>query len=275
MNDTLLSIFPNFTTTDSIFQKMVDMGAPWPDKIALSMDTIYFTMYSGLKTISLFTNYNISYNGAVNSQAIAEILWNIYGESWQHLWSDLMATYNPLDNYNLSESISRDRSDDRTIGKNTDITSTVDGTETRTFDGTTSNDLLHGESISTNNTANNSTYGFNSASAVPTNTSTQTGTETHSGTDKTTIKDDSTTDVVTKDVQATNTAENTTDNNTITETITRTRSGNMGQNSYQELIQKDIELWKWNFFSQVFDDCDKVLCLSVWDTCTYKFSQIN
>ena len=56
----MLSIFPNFLTSDSLFQKMVEMGAPWTIDIGKSMDISFFTMYSGDKLPSGFVRTQIS-----------------------------------------------------------------------------------------------------------------------------------------------------------------------------------------------------------------------
>lgn len=359
----MLDTFPDFLSTDSIFQKMVSMGAPWNSTVGKSMDVSFFTMYSGLKLPSYFVRMNVNKQNVVNSSLIAETLWNIYGNNWKRLWDVYMAEYNPIQNYDIKEEVKRDQTDDRTIGRNGTLSSTVDGTGTRTTDSSgssslehghvqdtienrerTENDsetsslkhghvqeitenrdrtennsgtsaLQHGEIISTTGTVNEFRFGMNSSDPVPTanqNTSGQenhTGTDTtttsgenkitddnsitqtnsgtdtttasgdstisddntikqtNSGTDVTTTKDDSTVTDVTKNVRADTTAEDTTDNDIFSETISRTRTGNVGQNSYQELLKQEFELWKWNFFWSVFEDCDKFLCLSVFDTC--------
>lgn len=234
MND-MISLFPNYSTTDSIFQKMVTLGAPWSQEEALSMDFVFFTMYSGIKVPSMFTRSNISSSGEINSQTIATTLWNLYGKNWKRLWDALNMQYNPIDNYNVTETVTRDQTDDRTIGRNTDYTSSVDRTDT----------VTHGHQIQNNN------FGFNSPDPVPSSQQVNSGDDID----------------VSNSARADKTAEDTTDNSVLNETLSRNRSGNVGQNSYQELIRQELELWKWNFFYTVFDDCDKVLCLAVFDPC--------
>lgn len=248
----MISIFADFTQADSLFQKMIDMGAPWSAQEAMSMDMSYFMMYSGLKTPSSFVKLNIMQSGSPNSQRIAQILWDMFGKNWVRLWNVLNTQYNPIDNYNIIENIKRDKTDNRTIGKK--------GTINQTTQSNGESSLDHGENISTSRNINNSRFGFNSAEAVPTDAQVMTGTEGHSGIDKTTTDDNST-------LEGTST-DDTTDNDILGETISRDRTGNVGQNSYQELLKQELELWKWSFFETVFSDCDKYLCLSVYDPCS-------
>lgn len=267
MKNNMLSIFPNYMNSDSLFQKMIQMGAPWDSSVGKSMDIAYFTMYSGVKLPSYFVGLHTS-NGVPDSQIIAQILWDIYGKNWTKLWNGLNSTYNPIDNYNITENISRNQSNDRTIGRNIDYTSSVDGTSKDTSSEDGESKLQHGHIVNDSRNIDNYTYGFNSSVKVPTSAQTQTGTETNSGTDTTITTNTGEYDSVTTSAREDKTAENTTDNDNINETISRDRKGNVGQNSYQELLRQEFELWKWNFFYQVFDDVDKFLCLSVFDPCS-------
>lgn len=63
------------------------------------------------------------------------------------------------------------------------------------------------------------------------------------------------------------TDDDTTDNLVEKEDILRTRKGNIGQNTYQELLRQEFELWKWNFYKRVFEDCDTFLTLSIYNYC--------
>lgn len=48
------------------------------------------------------------------------------------------------------------------------------------------------------------------------------------------------------------------------EEIITSRRGNIGVTTSQQMLEQDINLWKWNFYEQVFMDCDRVLTLSVF-----------
>lgn len=259
MPSTLISAFPNYKTADSIFQKMNALGAPWPETVSPLMDDAYFSFYSGIKTPSMFVDLHTS-NGAVSSSEIASILWAMFGRSWARLWEAYIAQYTPIDNYNVKEVMNRTQTDDRTIDKKGTLSS---NTSDETDDSGTSS-MEHGENISSSATVKNFNYGFNSEEMVPTTVQQESGTEEHSGTDTETTTDKSTTTGTRDDT----TSENTTDNDNVSEDINRTRQGNIGQNTYQELLRQEFELWKWNFFKQVFDDVDTYLALAYYSgTC--------
>lgn len=458
MANNLLSYFPDFIGSDSLFQKMVDSGAPWDLDVGKSMDLAFFTMYSGIKNPTFFVRQN-SVNGIAKSEAISSLLWNMFGKNWTKLWESYILQYDPISNYNVTEETKRIQTDARDIQKDTTLSSTVDrtgeasGTKNQTDkidygkkidreDSATDNitgsgteslehghivataddtdkstetsgtsDLTHGHKISTSGTSEDSgsnsgtsdlthghkvvgtssaqgeedtegtstvqngqtisttgdtkdyVYGFNSEVQQPTqvsdvtsnevhggtdtttstgktttnnsgstdethsgvdstvtsgsnsltrtnsqdqtnsgkdstvtsgdstektnrtvtetnsgtdtttrsntsqNASQQTGSEIESGTDTTTVTGSDSQTTTAKDVRADTGGETTKDNLSVDENISRTRSGNIGQNTYQELLRQQFELWKWNFFWQVFEDCDKFLCLSIFDIC--------
>lgn len=303
----LIEYFPHYTQEDSIFQKMVPFGAPWNQETALVMDRSYFLMYSGIKPPSSYLYFN-SIDGHANSQAIAQDLFTIYGQNWTKLYEAFMSKYVPINNYDMTETVTRTQTSDRTITRTNDLTSTIDGTETRTQEqystqnltgnttSTTTSDsnstsaLDHGETIASDTTTDSYTYGFNSPEKVPTASQTATNTDTHSGTDTTTTTEHSsadttatsksdttdhmtgTTDITSKDVRADRVLEDTLDNDDVKEDIQTNRSGNIGVTSTQQLLQQEFELWKYNFFNQVFEDVDKYLTLSVYDCGTFERS---
>lgn len=298
----LVDYFPNYSTTNGLFQFMSTQGAPWSSTIGKTMDIAYFTMYSGIKNPSQFVKQN-STGDMANTLLISSILWSIYSVPWTKLWNSYKTEYNPINNYNIEETINTTKSQDRTITRTNDLTSSVDGTEKRTTEndatqgitGNTSSDTVsdslgsttvdHGLLVTKHAEADNFTYGFNSPEKVPTSVTIEDGTDQNSGKDVTTetghdtsntngtSQTDSTahetgeSDVVTTSARADKMAEDTSDDMQGKEDIHRSRQGNVGQNSYQELLSQEFELWKWNFFHRVFDDCDKYLTLSVYSGC--------
>lgn len=182
------------------------------------------------------------------------------------------------------------------IGReNTSKTDTETNTDSNENETTT---IEYGKKIQDNSEQDVYTYGFNSSSPVPTSRTVGTSTEQQSGTDKTTrglissskvdgesnttvneSVDDTTT--ITNDttetdngtVQSTETigttktektTDDTIDNQKENEEIIRDRVGNIGQNTYQELLKQEFELWKWNFYFQVFSDCDRIITIPVF-----------
>lgn len=298
-SNTLRSYFPDYLNKDSLFQKMQVLGAPWSIEMAQDMDEAYFKMYSGIKNPSDFVHQNL-YDDIANSLTIARILWGIYGKNWTRLWESYNVQYVPIENYNMQETSNRTRTDDRTIDRTDDFTSTVDGTEKiiSSQDGTTgtigssitnvtsddnsTSSLQHGENISRSAEANEFTFAFNSEEKVPTHNQIETGTEGHTGTDTTTTTSHSlsdsdtnsktdvteningTSDSTTTNARTDKSTGQTLDNVDTKEDAQLTRKGNIGVTSSQQLLKQEFELWKWNFFFQVFDDVDKFLTLSVY-----------
>ena len=43
-----------------------------------------------------------------------------------------------------------------------------------------------------------------------------------------------------------------------------TRKGNIGTNTFQNLLQQERSLWMYNFFEQVFKDVDSVLTIPIY-----------
>lgn len=248
----LITYFPNYLTTESLFSQMAALGAPWSAEIGQDMDDAYFTMYSGLKPASMFVAIH-SINGVANALSIARIIFSMYKISWERLWNAYSTEYNPIDNYNMKEDITRNKTSDRSIDRSTsgkNVSSSTDSTN-------------YGQTIETTASSESYTFAFNDTTRTPTGMVDETGSESHSGTDTTST-----------DSTSTNTgAETSTDNIGEDETISRTRNGNVGQNSYQDLMRQEFELWRWNFFTQVFEDVDKFLTLSIYDAC--KHNSVN
>lgn len=244
----LLDYFPNYLNTDSLFTKMSILGAPWTNDIGQDMDDAYFTMYSGIKNPTDFVLRHLDPNSNVaNSLTIARIIFGIYGYNWSKLWSAFNADYSFLNDYDINESVKRTLSENRTINKEIETNDTRQVSET----------VNYGQNINTTENNKMYNYGFNSDSAVPVKEDDNISTTDYGGND-TTSSDES---------ESGKTADNTSDNALTGEEINRTRSGNTGNYTYQELISKEFELWKWNFYKRVFDDTDKFLTLAVFSRC--------
>lgn len=243
MSTSLINYFPNYLSTEALFTKMSVLGAPWGNDIGQDMDDAYFTMYSGFKPASNFVVMH-SENSIANALTLARILWGIYGKNWTRLWEAYLTTYVPIQNYDMKETVVRSQTNDRTVGKTTANNSTVDGTTTTTY----------GENVDTTGNRKDYTVGFNSSNPVPRAEADDIGTEAHSGSD----------DVVSKDITSASGKEDTIDNDEENENIETTRFGNIGVTTTQQMLQQEIELWKWNFFHSVFDDVDRYLVLSVF-----------
>lgn len=276
MANNLISYFPQYLDTGAIFAQMAMYGAPWTAELGKEMDDAYLSMYSGLKTPSKFTVLH-SVDGVASVESIARLLWSIYGHSWKRLWDGYTIQYSPIDNYKVQETMERTQNNDRDINKTTDTNSSVNGTakDTTDMNESVNGSIQHGHVVQKAENGTKSIYGFNSQDAVPSDVESVSGTDTNSGTDTQTNTTDTTgtVDTVTSNTSVGKITDVTSDTDNETENLQRTKTGNVGQNSYQELLRQEFELWRWNFFTQVFEDCDKYLVLSVYDPC--QFSSVN
>lgn len=224
-------IFPDSLTNSYFFEHIVaSVFLPSEQYPAGSLAIDYFIERSGSKVASPFLLRLLADSEVVTlsiTEQIASVLLARFGENWKKLYATVSAEYNPIHNYNMTETINRDLQGEK---KNTNT-----GTAT---DTTTPN---------LSNTTDEFIYGFNSENEQPSSkrTTTYGGSSTNSRTGNYT--DDGT--------------------NHDVENITRTRSGNIGVTTSQQMLQQERELWRWNFVEQMFKDIDSVLTLRVYDTC--------
>lgn len=252
----LSSFFPNAAKQgQGIFSEMVSSGAPWTTLVGLDMDRLYFGWYSGVKGASDIVS-TFSTDGIADRETLARMLFNMYGTAWANLWNVMLAKYEPLQTYSLTEEISRNEN------RTSDYTRDDTGSSTYSDEGTNTSEDKGGGTVTVTvvGTGTASQYGFNSSEAVPTSSDTSNSTNT---------TENDTTDTVTGSTTDSGNSSSTLERKDkgtedIVEGITRTRSGNTGQHTTQELLRQEFNLWKWNFYRQVFDDVDKVLCLSLF-----------
>lgn len=283
---TLKSMFPEYVTNGAIFSKMTK--APWiAVQAGLSMDIAYLGSYSGIKPPAMLP-FDFVTDGVLDQQKLADTLWDLFGHNWQKLWDGYMSEYDPLKNYDIVDKTVREEVTERDIKRDGTVDYTDDGTVKTTNDLTTKVDetdntvVNYGQKIDSEQTSSTYTYGFNDATRVPTGVVEGTAHEVHSGADTTNLTIDGTTkntgtvSVETHDKSDTKTSTTTDDDVKDNETIDRTRSGNIGQNTFQELLRQEFELWKWNFYLQVFEDCDRFLVLPYFGSfCSHIMSRFN
>lgn len=224
--------FDDISDNGAIFTYLVD--PPWstievesPLTLAELLDVDYVIGHSGAKLISPLVHGFIDDDGLVKLSGrtfLANLVMAKYYPIWTKLWDTYSIEYDPLNNYSIEES-----------GGANEI-------------GNTSNTLQYGGSqsrgINSSGTLNVSRYGFNSATAVPTDINAST---------------DGTTENTTNSGSDTNTGSN-----SKSTSYTRSKSGFNGLSSYQELIRKDRELWVVDYFKQIYDDLDKVFTIPIY-----------
>ena len=196
--------------------------------------------------------------------------------------------YDPLTNYKMEETVEGTESSTRTPDLTKGDTGTVQttGQDKRTPNLTKANTGTVKNEGSGTNINQNGIWGFNSSASVPsdmsngtaTNENTTTGnlSETETGTDTTdrtntdtynrsyTETGTDTTDRTNTDTYNRSYTETGTDTTAGTSSRKLTRTGNIGTNTFQNLLQQERNIWMYNFFEQVFKDVDSVLTIPIY-----------
>lgn len=167
------------------------------------------------------------------------MIYQMYNQKWQRNYEVFMAEYNPIENYSMTQKETPNISTKHTVSDNFQQKTTTDNTTQ--------------VSVTENGGGQNNVYGFNTTNSPAPND---------------TFSNNKTTTTVAADPNQ-NKSNTTYTQNGYTEdseTGTRelTRSGNIGVTTSQQMIQSDIDLWKWNFFEEVFRDVDKILTTRIY-----------
>ena len=162
----------------------------------------------------------------ISGDALAGVIFSMNIENWKKLWQNYTAEYNPIDNYNRhEETVLTDSGNDTTV-KNGSMINTMAGSTTASDTSTI--------------------YAFNSDSATNV-----------SGGQSSVTPDTTTTDTF-------NNVEDKRTLNTEHKTVSDI-SGNIGVTTSAQMISENINLWKWNYFDDVFDSIIKLITTGVYD----------
>ena len=235
------------------------------------LDVLFFTSFGG-RTIAPIVSYFVS-DGAITDeklQELSESILAVYAEKWDRLKAVAKIEYDPIHNFydEMHEEISG--TDDITI-KDTGTRSnsgtqtnqgTVENTGTQQHQSTKLNTGTQQNAGTMDRTLNDKIYGFNSSTSqgendhitAETTSSTRTDnlSETVNGTRTDNLQEESSF-TRTDNLQMTNNLKEETDDD-YTRVRDYLRTGNVGNITYQKMLQEEIELWKWNFIQQVLSD---------------------
>lgn len=264
MRKKLNQVIPRWMSEGIFFRLKSIVGIPWGDSIELAhrLDLVYHGNHSGDKYISplvekLLDNEVIKSTDAVT---LANIIYDINGENWKKLWDVNTIEYNPLSNYDMTETEHVEIEGTNTGTIITDNDSTNTGTVGTV--GTNSNNTNVNSSNSSNGNTDNNVFGFNSDISVGDN---KVSSGTTSTDDTTSTSNDSINTTVTNNLAST---DDTIVTNNLASTDktdrTLTRTGNIGVTTSQQMAQASIDLARWKFFETVFNDIDAILTLSVY-----------
>lgn len=267
----MIDVYSNYPTDGGVFSPM--SNAPWADTMSgTNLDILYLDGHSGERYCSNFINHRLNDSDVLSSDnrtLIANILWAMFGIQWTRLWATMKPVeYDPLTNYQMQETMEGTENSTRTPDLTKGDTGTVQttGQDRRTPNLTKANTGTVKNEGSGTNTNQNGIWGFNSSTSVPSdmsdgtatseNTTTGNLSETETGTD--------TTDRTNTDTYNRSYTETGTDTTAGTSSRKLTRTGNIGTNTFQNLLQQERNIWMYDFFEQVFKDVDSVLTIPIY-----------
>lgn len=203
MNLKLNRAFDYFPATNlGIFHYLQSLDVPWQENnIATKLDFYYHLNHSGNKItsplIDSFIDESTHKISTGNIQELANIIYALFGQTWSRMWDVYNAEYNPINNYDMTETYeetreteygkTQTRTDDLTEERTDDLTEerTDNLSETRTdnlTDQRTDNltdertddlteertdDLTQLETPAQTKDTSESVYGFNSTDPEP------------------------------------------------------------------------------------------------------------
>ena len=253
-------VFAGWEAGDGIFQYLTEVAImPWSENALADSETLdleYFGNHSGSKLCTPLVVRQLNSDGELPSAArrrIAKIIAAKYLPAWNALWRTNTAEYNPIHNYDMTETRRTKTSGSKAetgIDSIHDVSSDTKeyGKVETTEHGRTSDSTLY-------------KYGLNTEALNPKPSdaeSLQEGGET--------VLTNSGSDEGTRDSQR-NSTTNLNSVEASAEDEELRRFGNIGVTTTQQMLKAERDLWKWNFFEQIFKDLDNELCLSVHDIC--------
>lgn len=236
---------------------------PWATDItAATLDLDYYAARSGRKLISpmvrlMLDDADLDQLDATLMGSLAGLITARFANQWDRLWNVFIAQYVPLENYNMTESLT---DDDTTVTHGKTTTRTLNDTHTKTGTETQAPATTQTTTHPTE-TVSNDIYGYDSSSPSPSD-KTQTS---YTGTDTVVMSGNDTLTYNTTDANTGTITDADSGTTTTEHGHTLTRSGNIGVTTSQQMLQSEIDLWKmFDFFKIVYADIDSILTLPVY-----------
>lgn len=252
-----------------IFNYMNEL--PWSSVIeGDKLDYLYFDTHSGERFSSRVITKRLV-DGALTTEGrrlISKLVYARFRTQWGRLWATMNPDYDPLNNYKMQETAEGEESSTRTPDLTKGDTGTVQttGQDTRTPNLTRNGTGTVKDEGSGTNKNQTGIWGFNSSESVPSdmsdgratnnNTTTRDLTDTETGTD---VTDHTNTDTYNRSYTETGT-----DTTAGKSSRKLTRTGNIGTNTFQNLLQQERNIWMYDFFEQIFKDVDSVLTIPIY-----------
>lgn len=220
--------------TQKIFTRIMTVHeVPWSEDESITgalLDFEYLSNQSGDKIISPAVEKALS-SGQLSDTSfntLCDVAWMMYNKRWSRLWEILTAEFNPIENYSMTDTHTFEHGKVET-NSGTDTTRRT-GTDTVTHTGDNENEV---------SAFNSSTY--EDAAKVIQNT----------------------TDLDTRNMNDALEHGHVITNSGV-DTERTTRSGNIGITTSQQMAQSSIDLWKWNYFYDIFRDIDSIFTITTY-----------
>ena len=279
---------------------------PWGSdlSLALRLDLLYIENHSGERYVSPILNRSDDELTSSFKENVINAAYSIYKNKWTRLWEVNTAEFNPIENYDMTETHTGTDTGLKTPTgwKETETQTPTNWKETETqtptnWKKTTTEtpdewaettvqtpeewtETTEGLKADNTSKSTGSVYAFNSATAVPSTESdtevnskqtktqdgTYTTTHTQSGSRSTEESQEGTyqTETARSGSYQTETSHTGTFEDKMTYNSTLHRSGNVGVTTSQQMLESSIKLWEWSFFETVFKDLDKILTLDTY-----------
>lgn len=267
---TLINAFPNWMNNGGIFVLMPN--APWINEVDNDiLDIEYFGNRSGVKFIAPLVYKFLDENGEVTDNgrsALARLILAKYRRPWEQLWRTYQLEYNPLDSYSITDS----HYDNRTETGGETRTDAYGHTiaDTGTSGNTNTKKQKEKTTEQGRNSNENRVHGFNSTAQGGVQSTESSGTYGQNTSDYE-LYDHEDKDSYTRNLVSTHGGTDTTNRTQNLHDDNEggyTRRGRLGYITNQRALSEDRAFWVWDFFEQVFKDCDEVLSIPVMDMCS-------
>lgn len=229
---TVKDAFPHALTGHGLFTSMT--SPVWSESFTnANLDLIFITKYGDRLQGVLLKHFDTGEGiSDTDVTTLANLIYEHFAAQWEHLYNDMIATYDPIENYNSTETVTESRE--------------IGTSNTRTEERATSDTETTDRDMTSSSSGN--VYGFNSTNATPSNSGSSSGTE-----------DATVTNIGTADASVTDIGTHDEDNS-----ITRTRSGNIGVTTSAQMIQGDVDVWRWNYMDGVMRDVANFTSLKIY-----------
>ena len=276
---------PTWKTDGGIFTYLNDQDVPWiPEEgshtaLDAALDLDYHGGHSGGKKVSPLVD-NLTTEGLLDSTALtalSKMAVTLFSDRWQRMYEQMFLEYNPISNYDMTESEDIEREIDITDAHTgTDTISggnreTHSGSDVTTNTGTQTTTAVASFNSEGSNGSEDKIAGFNSSTYVN-STSLDSDTTAESSSDTAESRINDLTERLTHGhVIAGTKNESVTHGESIqksgsdTTGRTLTRSGNIGVTTTAQMLEGERMLWAWNFFRNVvYVDLDSLLTIQTY-----------